>query len=273
MYFSANLLVHKWGNVYFCSMKVTLIQMDVAWGEPSTNRGTAERAILSAEKSDLYVLPEMWNTGYNVEPEGVAESESGETLEWMKRMAARLDAAVAGSVAVRLADGSFRNRLYFVTPDSLTPLGNNVQWYDKHHLFSYGGEDVHYTPGEERVNVEWRGVRFRLCTCYDLRFPFWLRNRDDYDALICVASWPAVRMHAWLVLLCARAIENQCYVLGVNRVGTDPVCEYSGGTSCVDPYGVPTTCPEGKASVLTQTLDLKHLRHFRDKFPVLKEMD
>ena len=281
MHFSAHLLVQKRGNVYFCSMKVTLIQMDVAWGAPTANHETAERAMLSAEKSDLYVLPEMWNTGYNVEPESVAESESGETLEWMKRMAARLDAAVAGSVAVRCEDGTYRNRLYFVTPDPLTPFrGNNdqssmynVQWYDKHHLFSYGGENVHYLPGDERVNVEWRGVRFRLCTCYDLRFPFWLRNRDDYDALICVASWPAVRMHAWLVLLCARAIENQCYVLGVNRVGTDPVCEYSGGTSFVDPYGMPTTCPEGKASVLTQTIDMKHLRHFREKFPVLKEMD
>ena len=281
MFFSANLLVQKRGNVYFCRMKVTLIQMNVAWESPRTNHETAERAMLAAERSDLYVLPEMWNTGVTVEPEGVAESEEGETLQWMKQMAKRLDAAVAGSVAVHLADGTYRNRLYFVTPDPLTPFrGNNgqssihnVQWYDKHHLFAYGGETENYTPGKEQVNVDWRGIRFRLCICYDLRFPLWLRNKDDYDVLICVASWPEVRMHAWRVLLGARAIENQCYVLGVNRIGSDPYCQYSGGTSIVDPFGFATSCPENEASVVTQTLDMKRLKSFRKKFPVLKEAD
>lgn len=152
-------------------------------------------------------------------------------------------------------------------------LGEAVQWYDKHHLFSYGGETEHYTSGNEYVSVEWRGVSFHLSICYDLRFPLWLRNRDDYDVLICVASWPSVRTHAWNVLLQARAIENQCYVLGVNRIGKDPYCEYSGGTTVVDPFGMPTSCPEGKAAVLTKTLDLKRLKSFRDKFPVLKEKD
>jgi len=281
MLFSANLLVQKRGNVYFCRMKVTLIQMNVAWESPRTNHETAERAMLAAERSDLYVLPEMWNTGVTVEPEGVAESEEGETLQWMKQMAKCLDAAVAGSVAVHLADGTYRNRLYFVTPDPLTPFrGNNgqssihnVQWYDKHHLFAYGGETENYTPGKEQVNVDWRGIRFRLSICYDLRFPLWLRNKDDYDVLICVASWPEVRMHAWRVLLGARAIENQCYVLGVNRIGSDPYCQYSGGTSIVDPFGFATSCPENEASVVTQSLDMKRLKSFRKKFPVLKEAD
>lgn len=262
-------------------MKVTLIQMDVAWESPHTNHETAERAMLAAERSDLYVLPEMWNTGVTIEPKGIAESEGGETLQWMQQMANRLDAAVAGSVAVHLADGTYRNRLYFVTPDPLTPFrGNNgqssihnVQWYDKHHLFAYGGETLNYTPGDEHVNVDWRGIRFRLCICYDLRFPLWLRNKDDYDVLICVASWPEIRMHAWRVLLGARAIENQCYVLGVNRIGSDPYCQYSGGTSIVDPFGFATSCPENEASVVTQTLDMKRLKSFREKFPVLKEMD
>lgn len=273
-YFSAYLFVHNGGNVYFCRMKVTLIQMDVAWESPRMNHETAERAMLAVERSDLYVLPEMWNTGVTVEPEGVAESEEGETLQWMKQMAKRLDAAVAGSVAVRLSDGSYRNRLYFVKPDIITPIkGNNVQWYDKHHLFAYGGETLNYTPGNERVSVDWRGIRFRLCICYDLRFPVWLRNKDDYDVLICVASWPEVRMHAWRVLLGARAIENQCYVLGVNRIGKDPYCQYSGGTSVVDPFGIATSCPENEASVVTQTLDMKRLKSFREKFPVLKEVD
>ena len=149
----------------------------------------------------------------------------------------------------------------------------NVQWYDKHHLFSYGGETKNYTPGSEYVTVEWRGLRFHLSVCYDLRFPIWLRNRDDYDVLICVASWPSVRMQAWRVLLAARAIENQCFVLGVNRIGKDPYCEYSGGSCVVDSFGFSTVAPDGEACVLTKELDLKRLKSFRQKFPVLKEMD
>jgi len=263
------------------TMKVTLIQMDIAWEAADVNHATAEQLMRSAEKSDVYVLPEMWNTGVTTEPQGVAEDEEGETLQWMQQMANKLDAAVAGSIAVHLSDGTYRNRLYFVTPDPLPPFrGNNCQlsivnckWYDKHHLFAYGGETEHYTPGSEYVSVDWRGVRFHLCICYDLRFPLWLRNRDGYEALICVASWPSARMHAWNVLLQARAIENQCYVLGVNRIGKDPVCEYSGGSAIVDPFGFATSCPDKEASVLTKTLDLKRLGAFRDKFPVLKERD
>lgn len=262
-------------------MKVTLIQMDIAWEAAATNRETAERAMLSAEKSDLYVLPEMWNTGVTIEPQNIAEeAESGETLLWMQRMAEQLDAAVVGSIAVKCSDGTFRNRLYFVKPAPLPPLGGNncqlsinCQFYDKHHLFSYGGETLNYTAGSKPETVEWRGIRFRLSICYDLRFPLWLRNKGDYDVLVCVASWPAVRMHAWQVLLCARAIENQCYVLGVNRIGRDPACEYSGGTAVVDPFGMATSCPDGEVSVVTQTLDMKRLRSFREKFPVLQERD
>ena len=248
--------------------------MDIAWESPSVNRETAERLMLSAEKSDIYVLPEMWNTGVTTKPMGVAEDENGETLQWMQKMANKLDAAIAGSVAVHLPDGTYRNRLYFVKPQENVQCSMfNVQWYDKHHLFSYGGETEHYTPGNEYVTVEWRDLRFHLSTCYDLRFPLWLRNRDEYEVLICVASWPSVRMHAWKMLLAARAIENQCYVLGVNRIGKDPYCEYSGGSSVVDPFGFATVCPDNEVCVLTQTLDLKRLKSFREKFPVLKEMD
>ena len=227
-------------------MKVTLIQMDIVWETAWKNRETAERLMLSAEKSDIYVLPEMWNTGVTTEPQGVAESEDGETLQWMRQMANRLDAAVAGSVAVKCGDGTFRNRLYFMKPDSPTPLSgkNNCQFYDKHHLFSYGGETENYTPGNEQVTVEWRGIRFRLCICYDLRFPLWLRNRDDYDVLICVASWPEARTHAWNVLLCARAIENQCYVLGVNRIGKDPSVSIAGELPLLTPLALPRLVPK-----------------------------
>lgn len=248
--------------------------MDIAWEAPEVNRKTAERLMLSAEKSDIYVLPEMWSTGVTTKPMGVAEDENGETLRWMQRMANQLDAAVAGSIAIKAPDGTYRNRLFFVKPDQHLPSSIiHHPYYDKHHLFAYGGETEHYTPGNEQVTVEWRGVRFRLCVCYDLRFPFWLRNRDDYDVLVCVASWPAVRTHAWNVLLQARAIENQCYVLGVNRIGKDPACEYSGATAIVDPFGFATSCPDNEASVVTKTLDLKRLKAFREKFPVLKEQD
>ncbi|MBR6142417.1 MAG: nitrilase family protein [Bacteroidaceae bacterium] len=311
-------------------MKVTLIQMDIVWEAPEVNCKTAERLMRSAEKSDVYVLPEMWNTGVTTEPQRVApipaplalrrtesspiaplptgdcpEEEGSSSLQWMQRMANELDAAVVGSIAVAsplpclrrklpncsaineqlppLGECSYRNRLYFVMPQETVKRtlpqefvnckSSNCKFYDKHHLFAYGGETKNYTPGNEYVTVEWRGVRFHLCVCYDLRFPLWLRNRDDYDVLICVASWPAVRLHAWNVLLQARAIENQCYVLGVNRIGKDPYCEYCGGTSVVDFYGMATSCPDGEASVLTQILDLKRLKAFREKFPVLKERD
>ena len=262
-------------------MKVALIQMDIAWEAAEENRRTAEQLMLAAEKSDIYVLPEMWNTGVTTQPQGVAEEEEGETLQWMKRMANELDAAVVGSIAVKTpsnssakAESLYMNRLYFVTPTSNGQCSMvNVQWYDKHHLFAYGGETENYTPGNEYVSVDWRGVRFHLCTCYDLRFPLWIRNRNHYDVLICVASWPAIRLHAWQVLLAARAIENQCYVLGVNRIGKDPMCEYCGGTSVVDPFGFADVCPDNEAFVLTKTLDLKRLKAFREKFPVLQEKD
>ncbi|MBO4549739.1 MAG: nitrilase family protein, partial [Bacteroidaceae bacterium] len=198
-------------------MKVSLIQMDIAWESTEVNRQTAERLMLSAEKSDLYVLPEMWNTGVTTEPMGIAESENGETLQWMQRMADQLDAAICGSIAIKAPNGTYRNRLYFVKPSVVCCPSSVVQYYDKHHLFSYGGETEHYTAGSEYVTVEWRGLRFHLSICYDLRFPLWLRNRDEYEVLVCVASWPSVRMQAWNVLLAARAIENQSYVLGVNR--------------------------------------------------------
>ena len=262
-------------------MKVALVQMDIRWESPSVNREVAERLMLAAEKSDIYVLPEMWSTGVTTEPMGIApspfpspEEEGSSSLQWMQRMADKLDAAVCGSIAVHLPDDTYRNRFYFFTPSQNFQLSTfNFQFYDKHHLFSYGGETEHYTPGNEYVTVEWRGLRFHLSICYDLRFPLWLRNRDDYDVLICVASWPSVRMHAWKVLLAARAIENQCYVLGVNRIGKDPYCEYSGGTCVVDPFGFATVAPDGEASVLTKKLDLKRLKSFRQKFPVLQEMD
>ena len=252
-------------------MNITLFQRDIAWGDPAENMRLNEERLLQAPKSDLYVLPEMWSTGFVSQPAEAKVGDGTEELQWMQRMAKRLDAALAGSVAVQASDGTYRNRFYFVTPEG-------VWHYDKRHLFTYGGEHKRYTAGEERVVVEWRGVRFLLMVCYDLRFPIFSRNvpreQGGYDCALYVASWPTPRIAAWRTLLLARAIENQCYVCGVNRVGTDPNCQYCGGTEAIDPYGrVIEACPDGSESSLTFCLDLSALQAFRNKFPVLRDRD
>jgi len=248
-------------------MKVTLIQMDIAWADPEANRKMADDAVNSAPDSDLYILPEMWSTGFATHPEGIAEPENSKSLAWMKSKSVQTGAAIAGSIAVCCEDGSYRNRFYFVKPSG------EVVYYDKHHLFTYSGEHLRYTAGEERVVVEWLGVRFLLQVCYDLRFPRWARNNEDYDAILYVASWPTPRVDAWRTLLKARAIENQCYVCGVNRVGNDPSCEYVGGTAFVDPYGHAQEACDDSCVSLTAVIDMQSLDAFRTKFPVLKDRD
>ncbi len=254
-------------------MKVTLLQQDIQWADPSVNLARAEAAMDSAQGSDIYILPEMFATGFNGDPSQTAEDADNSTiLSWMQRMAAKHDAAIAGSVAIRERGNCF-NRLYFVRPD-----GEAIH-YDKRHLFTYSGENINYKSGNERVIVEWRGVRFLLQVCYDLRFPVWSRNGRTtdkqrlYDAIIYVASWPSTRMHVWNTLLRARAIENQCYVCGVNRIGSDPSCQYVGGTMLVDAYGRATVCADNEECTLTAELDMEKLRAFRAKFPVLDDMD
>ena len=248
-------------------MKISIIQTDIKWADPQANITAADAAVDSAPGSDLYVLPEMFSTGFCTRPEGVAEPSDGSTLAWMKCKAAATGAALAGSVAV-CEDGKYYNRFYFVKPDG------SVTKYDKKHLFTYGGEHEHFTAGSERVVVEWKGVRILLEICYDLRFPIWSRNRGDYDMIIYVASWPTPRVEAWKSLLTARAIENQCYVAGVNRVGTDPGNEYSGGSRVIDPYGhIMAQCADGKGEVVSAEVDMNMLEAFRGKFPVLDDAD
>ncbi|MBR5862988.1 MAG: amidohydrolase [Alistipes sp.] len=248
-------------------MKVTILQRDIEWAKPAVNIQRAEEAIGRNAGADLYVLPEMFSTGFCTQPEGIAESSESDTLKWMQRKAAEINAAIAGSVAVE-EQGKFYNRFYFVKPDG------SVTHYDKKHLFTYGGEHLRFTAGEERVVVEWRGVRILLEVCYDLRFPIWARNRGDYDMILYVASWPTPRVAAWSALLVARAIENQCYVAGVNRVGTDPACEYCGGSVIIDPYGkVIAACADNEECEATAEVDMEVLEAFREKFPVLKDAD
>lgn len=252
-------------------MKISLLQQDIVWGDIHANHMAAEEAILAAPKSDLYVLPEMWSTGFASEPEGVAEAD-GTSLRFMQQMANRMDAAIAGSVATEV-EGRYYNRFYFVVPGT-----KDAVCYDKHHLFTYSGEHLRYTAGKGRVVVTWRGVRFLLQVCYDLRFPIFSRNAasgpDTYDVALYVASWPASRRGPWDALLRARAIENQCYVCGVNRVGNDPACRYNGGTAIIDAYGrTVAASPDDAASVISTDIDMAALNAFRKKFPVLDDAD
>lgn len=247
-------------------MKTVILQRNITWADPTENCRRAEEAMDRNAGADLYVLPEMFSTGFCTRPEGIAERD-GYSLEWMKRQAALRRAAIAGSVATEV-EGNYYNRFYFVKPDG------EVTHYDKKHLFTYGGEHLRFTPGTERVIVEWMGVRILLQVCYDLRFPVWARNRGDYDMILYVASWPTPRVEAWSALLVARAIENQCYVAGVNRVGTDPSCEYCGGTVVIDPYGKTiASCPRGEECEAMAEVDMEKLAAFREKFPVLNDAD
>lgn len=248
-------------------MRITILQRDIEWATPEVNRQRADVAIDCNPNSDLYVLPEMFSTGFCTCPEGIAESADSLTLQWMQSKAMQTNAAIAGSVAVKDGD-KYYNRFYFVKPDG------DVSYYDKKHLFTYGGEHLRFTAGKERKVVEFRGVRFLLEVCYDLRFPIWSRNRGDYDMILYVASWPTPRVEAWSALLIARAIENQCYVAGVNRVGTDPSCEYCGGSVIIDPYGkCIASCARGEESEATAEIDMEALEVFRQKFPVLSDAD
>ena len=244
--------------------RVAIVQRDIAWSDIEANLEVVEH-MLSGVKADVVVLSEMFQTGFVTNPQGVADE--GRTLEWMKRMAAQLDAAVVGSVAIRQGE-EFRNRLYFVKPD-----GKSL-YYDKSHLFSVGGESKHFTAGRERVVVEWRGVRYLLAICYDLRFPVWSRQRGDYDAMIYTALWPKVRREVWRTLLRARAIENQAYVIGVNRVGEEPTgLIYSGDSAVIGYYGEAVKDMGDEQGVAIAEIDIEALGNFREKFAVWRDAD
>ena len=236
------------------------------WRDPEVNMERAAAMMEGAAAgADLVVLPEMFTTGFDLDPTA-GEQEGRSALEWMKRQAARYDAAVAGSV-VWMEDGKLYNRLLFVKPDG------GWEYYDKHHLFTFAGEQKRFAAGERRVAVEWRGVRILLQVCYDLRFPVFARNRDDYDMILYVADWPKVRAEAWELLLRARAVENVCYVAGVNRAGSDPAHYYGGGSAFVDFKGREIVRADEGETLLEAEADMQALRVFRERFPALGDAD
>ena len=273
-------------------MKTTIIQLDIEWGSPLANIRRVERLMAEAPDSDLYVLPEMWSTGFATEPDGIAESESTSvSLSWMRTTARRLHCAISGSLAIALCNHkvqsskflaepsgkaerkaqSYVNRHYFIDGRS-----GSETYYDKHHLFTYGHEDRYYQPGDAHSIVDYCGFRILLLTCYDLRFPVWSRYSDalQYDAIIAVANWPESRQNAWQILTRARAMENQAYLIGCNRVGDDQYSHYRGQSAIISPIGKTLACCQpNKEQTVSFTLDLETVCHQRSKFKVLEDRD
>jgi len=251
-------------------LRVSLIQTDLLWHQPAINRANLELKMAPlAGLSDLIVLPEMFTSGFTTEPDNVGESESSSpTLAWMLSQAKKLGAAITGSTVFR-TDLGRTNRMWFVTADG------DVSHYDKVHLFRMAGEHERYLPGNDRVCVNYQGWRLLLTVCYDLRFPVFCRSRNDYDVMLCVASWPSPRRHAWRTLLQARAIENLSYVVGVNRVGIDGKgWHFSGDSLLVDFKG---ELLEDRAVdqefVATHSLNYETLAQFRAEFPAWMDAD
>ncbi len=249
------------------TIKIAVVQHDIVSGVVDETLQRVEKLAERCCDADVVVLPEMFATGFDVADASVAEQPEGRVFQWMAAMARRWQVAVAGSVAVADGDGC-RNRLYFVQPDG------SYQYYDKRHLFTFGGEDRLYRPGDRRVVVEYKGARILLQTCYDLRFPVFSRNRGDYDVAVYVASWPSSRIAAWDALLPARAIENVCCVVAANRIGSVGRLAYNGHSRIIDHLGRDmATLPSGEEGILTAEIPLTALRAFRDKFPVLSDAD
>ena len=250
-------------------MKVAVLQMPLKARDVQENIRRADALINAHPGAELYVLPEMFSTGFDMEPDECAEPVGGPSLQWMTAKSRETGAAICGSVATAVELFTFTNRMYFVTPEG------DVTVYDKRHLFSYSGEDQHYTAGNQRVIATYKGVRFLLEVCYDLRFPVWSRCLDDYDAIIYVANWPSKRRNAWDTLLCARAVENQAWVIGANRVGEDQLdCVYNGGSVIVDAYGRPVVvAPDDEETVIMADIDMQKLSDYRAKFPSLGDSD
>jgi omega-amidase len=249
-------------------MKITAIQARLNWEDAEANRAYfSEKLAALPEASDVVVLPEMFTTGFSMNAKALAEPMEGPTLDWMKEQAARLNAAVCGSVIIS-EHGHFFNRLLWVQPDG------SVQEYDKRHLFTLAGEDQHYQAGDGHLLVEWRGWRIMPLICYDLRFPVWSRNVRGYDLLIYVANWPEARSYAWQSLLTARAIENQSYTLGINIVGQDGKgIAYSGDSVAHDYAGEVLYRVSHTEDVFTVELSKEAQEEFRTKFAFLQDRD
>jgi omega-amidase len=249
-------------------MKVTLIQSPLIWESPKQNRNYFEEKINSiSENTDLIVLPEMFTTGFTMCPENVAETMQGETITWLKVLAKAKKSAITGSVVIK-ENNNFYNRMLFVFPSG------EIQFYDKKHLFTLAGEDKVYTNGTLKKIIDYLDWKICLQVCYDLRFPVFSRNSEDYDLLIYVASWPKIRINAWDALLKARAIENMSYAIGVNRIGEDDNgYQYTGHSQVVDYLGEYLVEPNESEAVFSVELDKQKMMETRLKLDFLSDGD
>lgn len=251
-------------------LRVSLVQTELVWHDAVANRAALDRLLAPLEgRTDVVVLPEMFTSGFTMDPAAIAELPNGDTPTWLADQAARLGAAVTGSI-VASEHGRYVNRLLWMTPDG------GAAHYDKRHLFRMAREDEHYAAGSRRLVVEWRGWKVCPLVCYDLRFPVWSRNlaHDLYDLLLYVANWPAARRSAWRALLPARAIENLAYCIGVNRVGADAAgIEHSGDSAAYDYLGRSLLDCGGGMHVETVTLGRRSLDAYREKFPAHLDAD
>ncbi|MES2850666.1 MAG: amidohydrolase [Bacteroidota bacterium] len=256
------------------SLTITTIQTNLVWEDKIANLNRLEEKINSIEeRTEIVVLPEMFSTGFTMQPQLFAEADNCDTIEWMKRIAADKRIILTGSVIIKEED-KFYNRLIWMLPNG------EYGFYNKRHLFGYAGEDQHYAAGNKRLIASVKGWKINLQVCYDLRFPVWARQNSsdpstpEYDVLIYVANWPERRSHAWKTLLCARAIENQCYVVGVNRVGIDGnKINHSGNSLVIDPLGEVLYHKADEEDIFTITLERERLEEVRTKFPFWKDGD
>lgn len=249
-------------------MKVALFQTDLIWVNPKENRTFIEEHFINEKESfDLFVLPEMFTTGFTMYPENVAETMQGETISWMKSLALKKDCAVCGSLVVS-ENNSFYNRFIFVHPNG------KIDFYNKRHLFSLAGEHHKYSKGTEKVIIEYKDWKICPQVCYDLRFPAFSRNHENYDLLLYIANWPKLRTNAWDILLKARAVENMCYVVGVNRIGFDENNhEYVGHSQVVDELGNQILDAEENLGVFITELDKNKMLETRNKLNFLNDKD
>ncbi len=249
-------------------LRVSLLQLDLIWEDAVANKSKIESLLEDTPESDLIILPEMFTTGFSMNAVLLSEPMDGPTIDWMRNLSKEKNAAITGSLIIS-EEGKYYNRLLWVEPDG------SVQTYDKRHLFSMAREHETYTAGSERLIVDWRGWRICPLVCYDLRFPVYSRNTSAYDLLIYVANWPAIRSYAWRTLLHARAIENQAYSIGVNRVGQDGNgYPYSGDSGIYAPG--PRSCVlslSHQESVQTLSLEREYLTDIRQKMPFLADRD
>lgn len=249
-------------------MKIALIQSQLSWENPIVNRNYFEEKINAiTEKVDLIVLPEMFSTGFTMNPTDVAETMQGETILLLQSLAKSKNSAITGSIIIK-ENNNFYNRLVFVFPSG------EMQFYDKRHLFTLAGEDKVYTKGKQKLIVDYLGWKICPLICYDLRFPVFARNAEDYDVLIYVANWPKTRINAWDILLQARSVENMCYTIGVNRIGTDNSgYEYTGHSQVVDYLGNYVLEPQKSEGVFIVELNKEKMIETRKKLDFLNDKD